>query len=169
MIAGGGQGPRRIVRNRLPDFGFSHATVDRVYRRRPNGQRFGCRLCQSGAGRAGADCRGRSGGCCRQGILGSRARRRGCWPTMPAWDSRRTSSFWQPSPSRSRARWPTCESDLRKTRDLDCRRRATGQAGRTLAGARLVRVMPNTPCLVGESASGYCLRPGSHGEPTCNA
>jgi pyrroline-5-carboxylate reductase len=28
-----------------------------------------------------------------------------------------------------------------------------------LPGARLVRVMPNTPCLVGQSASGYCLGP----------
>ena len=28
-----------------------------------------------------------------------------------------------------------------------------------LTGARLVRVMPNTPCLVGQSASGYCLGP----------
>jgi pyrroline-5-carboxylate reductase len=28
-----------------------------------------------------------------------------------------------------------------------------------LSGARLVRVMPNTPCLVGQSASGYCLGP----------
>lgn len=27
-------------------------------------------------------------------------------------------------------------------------------------GPRLVRVMPNTPCLVGQSASGYCLGPG---------
>jgi len=27
--------------------------------------------------------------------------------------------------------------------------------------ARLVRVMPNTPCLVGQSASGYCLGPGA--------
>jgi pyrroline-5-carboxylate reductase len=26
-----------------------------------------------------------------------------------------------------------------------------------LPGARLVRVMPNTPCLIGQSASGYCL------------
>jgi len=28
-----------------------------------------------------------------------------------------------------------------------------------LPAARLVRVMPNTPCLVGQSASGYCLGP----------
>ena len=28
-------------------------------------------------------------------------------------------------------------------------------------GVRLVRVMPNTPCLVGQSASGYCLGPGA--------
>lgn len=28
-------------------------------------------------------------------------------------------------------------------------------------GPRLVRVMPNTPCLVGQSASGYCLGPGA--------
>lgn len=30
--------------------------------------------------------------------------------------------------------------------------------------ARLVRVMPNTPCLVGHSASGYSLGPGAHAE-----
>jgi len=30
-----------------------------------------------------------------------------------------------------------------------------------LPGARLVRVMPNTPCLVGQSASGYCLGAGA--------
>ncbi|REK12446.1 MAG: pyrroline-5-carboxylate reductase [Planctomycetota bacterium] len=30
---------------------------------------------------------------------------------------------------------------------------------KSLGKARLVRVMPNTPCLVGESASGYCLGP----------
>jgi len=30
-----------------------------------------------------------------------------------------------------------------------------------LHGVRLVRVMPNTPCLVGQSASGYCLGPGA--------
>lgn len=28
-------------------------------------------------------------------------------------------------------------------------------------GPRLVRVMPNTPCLVGQSASGFCLGPGA--------
>ncbi len=28
-------------------------------------------------------------------------------------------------------------------------------------GVRIVRVMPNTPCLVGQSASGYCLGPGA--------
>lgn len=32
---------------------------------------------------------------------------------------------------------------------------------RVPGGARLVRVMPNTPCLVGESASGYCLGPNA--------
>jgi len=40
---------------------------------------------------------------------------------------------------------------------------AAGIALKTLATAlpeaRLVRVMPNTPCLIGQSASGYCLGP----------
>jgi pyrroline-5-carboxylate reductase len=40
---------------------------------------------------------------------------------------------------------------------------AAGVTLKTLAAAlpssRLVRVMPNTPCLVGQSASGYCLGP----------
>lgn len=31
-------------------------------------------------------------------------------------------------------------------------------------GPRLVRVMPNTPCLVGAGASGYCLGPGATAE-----
>ena len=42
---------------------------------------------------------------------------------------------------------------------------AAGVKLATLAAAlpktRLVRVMPNTPCLVGQSASGYCLGPGA--------
>jgi pyrroline-5-carboxylate reductase len=33
-----------------------------------------------------------------------------------------------------------------------------------LARARLVRVMPNTPCLIGQSASGYCLGPRATGD-----
>src|SRR5262249_16047099 len=33
------------------------------------------------------------------------------------------------------------------------------RVGGTLSKARLVRVMPNTPCLIGQSASGYCLGP----------
>jgi len=33
-----------------------------------------------------------------------------------------------------------------------------------LPGARLVRVMPNTPCLVGQSASGYCRGTGATDE-----
>ena len=33
------------------------------------------------------------------------------------------------------------------------------QLATALTGARWVRVMPNTPCLVGQSASGYCLGP----------
>jgi pyrroline-5-carboxylate reductase len=34
--------------------------------------------------------------------------------------------------------------------------------GKGLAsGVRLVRLMPNTPCLVGQSASGYCLGPNA--------
>ncbi|HEX3871887.1 MAG TPA: pyrroline-5-carboxylate reductase [Pirellulales bacterium] len=31
-------------------------------------------------------------------------------------------------------------------------------------GPRLVRVMPNTPCLVGQGAAGYCLGPGATAE-----
>jgi len=43
---------------------------------------------------------------------------------------------------------------------------AAGIRVRTIAeglsrNGRLVRVMPNTPCLVGQSASGYCLGPGT--------
>ena len=33
-----------------------------------------------------------------------------------------------------------------------------------LPKARLVRVMPNTPCLIGQSASGYCLGPRTSGD-----
>jgi pyrroline-5-carboxylate reductase len=34
-----------------------------------------------------------------------------------------------------------------------------GTLSASLGEARLVRVMPNTPCLIGQSASGYCLGP----------
>jgi pyrroline-5-carboxylate reductase len=34
-------------------------------------------------------------------------------------------------------------------------------AAELIGGVRLVRVMPNTPCLVGQSASGYCLGPSA--------
>lgn len=34
-------------------------------------------------------------------------------------------------------------------------------ASKLAPGVRLVRVMPNTPCLVGQSASAYCLGPGA--------
>ena len=50
----------------------------------------------------------------------------------------------------------------RQAGDLDCRGRQAGDAWRPrCAKSRLVRVMPNTPCLVGQSASGYCLGPGA--------
>jgi pyrroline-5-carboxylate reductase len=32
------------------------------------------------------------------------------------------------------------------------------------AGPRLVRVMPNTPCLIGQGASAYCLGPGTRAD-----
>lgn len=35
------------------------------------------------------------------------------------------------------------------------------------SGPRLVRVMPNTPCLIGQSASGYTLGPGANSEDGC--
>ena len=59
-------------------------------------------------------------------------------------------------------------ADLEKpTRDKLVISIAAGVKLSTLAGllngARLVRVMPNTPCLIGQSASGYCLGPAGHG------
>ncbi len=77
--------------------------------------------------------------------------------------------FWRSSRSTCPPRWPSCAAAL--TAEHLVISVAAGVPLATLAaglvatgtGPRLVRVMPNTPCLVGQGASGYCRWPRGHG------